>query len=518
MQTVLQTITAFTEILAVEGTVMSVLRGLSTVMRAIGVTILIAPLGTALLYLPLVIRLEIGQYLFALVIISGVYFIFLCLLGWPTVAVLRALGLRHRNAFMAAGAVEAVLMSFIVSGGFTPQPAEQLLWLASGALSGAVAGALLGRFDGARMFHVQQLEDERAGYTRQTTYRAFFSYSRADDAVADWLWGYLDKYRVPAGLMISPQAADFCSESLHPIFRDRFDLSAGGSLSTRLQSALERSDNLIVLCTPHSANSSWVDHEVRTFLSTGKETKIFPIIAAGEPDSADPASECLPAALRGRGLLAADLREGAHQGRRVGDGREFGALKIIAGMLGVDFDQLIGREHRRQLNRSAILLALFALTSALAAAALLFAYIAVGAFAWNQNNLEEAFASELDYLTLLYRADGSDGVRRYLDTRTSLNAGRASRLLCPYLLDADGVPFGQHGLELRLPVPAAIGTREKFSREILGKMTYAGSPFYRRLDGLVERVSQSHAVAVSFCNYDPPLFYGVFRAYFAGKS
>jgi hypothetical protein len=193
-------------------------------------------------------------------------------------------------------------------------------------------------------------------------------------------------------------------------------------------------------------------------------------------------------------------------------------LKVIAGILGVDFDQIIRREHRRQLNRSSVLIATVGLTGAVAAAALLFAYIAVGSFSWNQANLEEAFASELDYMTLLHRSSGVDAVKGYLDTRATLNPERPSRFLCPYLLGPDGIPAGKHPPQLRLPVPSEVGKREILNLELKGKPNYGGSPFYRRLDGLIERVSASHAVAVSFCNYDPPLFYGVFRAYFAGRS
>jgi MTH538 TIR-like domain (DUF1863) len=489
--------------------------------RAVATTVGAALAGTGIFFLPLLLRLAFGDFALYLLLIFPVYFVAICLLGWPTIAVLRALGFRNRESFMAAGAVWVALVGLIVSQGFADQLVEQLLWVISGALSGAAVGAIIGTFDGSRMVHAEQLEDQLSGYTKSITYRAFFSYSRADGTIADWLWEYLDKYRVPSGLVGVAENRRPLSNNLHPIFRDRFDLSAGGNLSTRLQSALERSDNLIVLCTPESAKSAWVEHEVQTFLGTGRESRILPVIAAGEPDSADPSIECFPPALRGRGILAADLRETGtrtQQGRQVGDGREFGALKVIAGLLGVDFDQLIRREHRRQQSRSAILIATVALTTSLAAAALLFAYVAVGSFAWNQRNLEDAFASELDYLTLVHRSDGVDGVKRYLDTRSSLSVGRASRFLCPYLIDPDGVPFGQHPPQLRLPFPSDIGKRESFSLELKGRTNYAGSPFYRRLDGLIERISPTHAIAVSFCNYDPPLFYGVFRAFFVGRN
>lgn len=489
--------------------------------RAIGTTTVAAFIGAAIFFLPLLIRLEISDFILVLALLSPVYLAALCLLGWPCIAILRSLGFLRGRSFILAGGTLGTLAGLIVSAMFTDQRVEQIVWAICGALSGAAAIAKTATFRSQKV-HAQQLEDQLSGFDKsQITYRAFFSYSRADDGLADWLWGYLDKYRVPPGLLASGQPLRPPVQNLHPIFRDRFDLSAGGNLSLRLQSALERSDNLIVLCTPDSAKSAWVEHEVQTFLRTGKESSIFPVIAAGEPESADPSTECFPPSLRGRGILAADLREASTTralSRRVGDGRELGALKVVAGILGIDFDQIIRREHRRQLNRSSILIATVGLTTALAAAALLLAYIAIGSFSWNQVNLEEAFVSELDYLTLLHRSNGVDAVKAYLDTRSSLTAGRPSRFLCLYLLNPDGVPHGRHPPQLRLPFPSTLGKRETLNLELKGQPNYGGSPFYRRLDGLIERVSEAHAVAVSFCNYDPPLFYGVFRAYFAGKS
>jgi hypothetical protein len=67
----------------------------------------------------------------------------------------------------------------------------------------------------------------------------------------------------------------------------------------------------------------------------------IPVIAAGEPDSGDPETECFPPALRGKALLAADLREiKLPTGQLIGDGREGGRLKLLAGLLGVGLDQL----------------------------------------------------------------------------------------------------------------------------------------------------------------------------------
>jgi WD40 repeat protein len=211
-------------------------------------------------------------------------------------------------------------------------------------------------------------------------YRAFFSYARADDRIANWLHRQLDGYRTPKPLVGSEGELGPVPAKLHPIFRDRTDLESGGHVDRALQDALEESETLIVLCTPTSAKSRWVNHEVETFLKLGREAAIFPVIAAGVPDSGDPDTECFPPALRGKGLLAADLREiKLPTGQLIGDGREGGRLKLIAGLLGVGLDQLLKREQARQ--RLAL--------AALSFSALVFAAVASAAvvqtFASNRN-------------------------------------------------------------------------------------------------------------------------------------
>lgn len=187
-------------------------------------------------------------------------------------------------------------------------------------------------------------------------YRAFFSYSRADDRLANWLHRALDSYRTPKTLVGARGAFGPIPERLHPIFRDRTDMAGGGELTARFREALEQSEALIVLCSPEAAKSPWVNLEVETFIALGKADRIFPVIAAGEPESSDPEQECFPPALRGRGVLAADIRDikTAH-GQRIGDGRDVGRLKLIAGLLGAPLDQLIQRERRRQRTLAAVL-------------------------------------------------------------------------------------------------------------------------------------------------------------------
>lgn len=140
---------------------------------------------------------------------------------------------------------------------------------------------------------------------------------------------------------------------LAPIFRDRDELPTADDLGEAVQEALQQSATLIVICSPAAARSRWVNEEVAHFKRLGRSRRVFAFIVAGEPNAKDPARECFPPALRfevgAEGvlpeqpveLIAADARE-------QGDGRHDAFVRLIAGMLGVGFDDLRQRElHRR---------------------------------------------------------------------------------------------------------------------------------------------------------------------------
>jgi len=224
-------------------------------------------------------------------------------------------------------------------------------------------------------------------------YRAFFSYARADDRIANWLHRQLDSYRTPSSLIGVEGELGPAPARLYPIFRDRTDLEAGGHVDSALMAALEASETLVVLCTPTSARSAWVNRECAAFIELGREKLIFPIIAAGEPDSGDAETECFPPVLRGRGLLAADLREiRTPSGQLVGDGREGARLKLIAGLLGLPLDRLVQRERRRQRQ----------LVTLLSGAALTFLAVAVAAagFWWLSDQRAATIEVQADRITI----------------------------------------------------------------------------------------------------------------------
>jgi serine/threonine-protein kinase len=179
-------------------------------------------------------------------------------------------------------------------------------------------------------------------------YRAFISYSHADEAWAKWLHQRLENYRVPARLVGRSGAHGIVPRRIGRCFRDQVELSAASHLSDILQQALRDSQSLIVVCSPSSAHSQWVNEEIKFFRALGKGGQVYALIVGGEPGAQDPARECFPAALlrdtAGQALvepLAADARAGR-------DGKVDGFLKLAAGLIGVGFDELRRREQRRR--------------------------------------------------------------------------------------------------------------------------------------------------------------------------
>src|SRR5262249_25813392 len=60
-------------------------------------------------------------------------------------------------------------------------------------------------------------------------------------------------------------------KSLRPIFCDREDFTAGHTLNEQTLAALDASDALIVVCSPASAQSHYVNEEIRLFRSRHPE-------------------------------------------------------------------------------------------------------------------------------------------------------------------------------------------------------------------------------------------------------
>jgi tetratricopeptide (TPR) repeat protein len=213
-------------------------------------------------------------------------------------------------------------------------------------------------------------------------YRAFLSYSHRDRQFAEWLHHELETYRLPKHMVGASTELGLIPARLHPIFKDREDLSAAGNLSEAITNALCRASALIVVCSPAAAASPWVNEEVRTFKQMHGPSRVFAVIVAGEPVAGrfmgQDEHECFPPALRFKvesdgKITDIPVEPIAADFRPQGDGKRIGKLKIVAGLIGVGLDELVQRETQRRQRRlryvAAASLAGMTVTSGLAVAA-----------------------------------------------------------------------------------------------------------------------------------------------------
>ena len=172
-------------------------------------------------------------------------------------------------------------------------------------------------------------------------YYAFISYKRNDQKWAEWLQEKLEHYKLPSNL----NGRDGLPKEIRPVFRDKSELAAG-VLADEIQKALDHSKYLIVICSPHSAKSEWVNKEVQSFIDSGRTDKIIPFIIEGTPNSGNDETECFPKAIRE--LSAEDELLGVNINEM---GRDAAAVKVVAQMFGLRFDDLWQRHEREKIRR-----------------------------------------------------------------------------------------------------------------------------------------------------------------------
>ncbi len=156
-------------------------------------------------------------------------------------------------------------------------------------------------------------------------YVAFLSYSHRDQEFGEAVHRELENYRIPADLVGKAGLHGAIPSKLRPIFRDRLDLEAGPSLCDQVTEAIANSQAMVVICSPASARSPYVNEEIRQFKALGRAHRIYPIIIDGEPG--DPEHECFTPALRhvvdADGNITAFLEEPiAADAREHADGKE----------------------------------------------------------------------------------------------------------------------------------------------------------------------------------------------------
>ena len=286
-------------------------------------------------------------------------------------------------------------------------------------------------------------------------YPVFISYSHRDERWASWLHKAIEGYRVPKPLVGRPGRDGTIPRRIFPVFRDRDELASSPDLSGELRDALSKSANLIVLCSQAAARSRYVNQEIIEFKRLGRADRVMPLIVDGEPYASSPEDECFPPALRfeidAAGALtdqpaepiAADLRP-------AGDGKENAKLKLLAGMLGVPFNDLRQRELIAARHRARI-------WQGIGAAMIVLAILATvgGWMAWRyaqhaEGLLAEAIGISAAELGGTVRVADQQGVSRTMIEELLGQAKSAFDGLIDRVREAPGLPWRQTAVPARL--------------------------------------------------------------------
>ena len=173
---------------------------------------------------------------------------------------------------------------------------------------------------------------------------AFISYSHKDVKEAKWLHKHLEYYKLPNDIF---NEYDEKNRYLRPVFRDKEDIGTG-VLKSVLRKELEASEYLIIICSPNSAQSTYVSQEAQVFIELGRINHIIPYIIDGIPKSGGE-KECFPESLINHvdkfpddEILGANINE---------VGRQKAFIRIVSSLLNVEFDTLWKRHKREQLKR-----------------------------------------------------------------------------------------------------------------------------------------------------------------------
>lgn len=159
----------------------------------------------------------------------------------------------------------------------------------------------------------------------ERSYRAFISYSHKDKIQVKGLQKRLETYRIPRKFR---HHADTAEKHVYPVFRDDTDLT-GVVLMDSIRKALDHSEFLIVICTPNSASSGYVNAEVDYFVQSGKADHIIPVVLHSQSPYELQTAACFPPR-----LIAAGIRpqEAVVYGR---SGRRWAIYRLMYRLLGL---------------------------------------------------------------------------------------------------------------------------------------------------------------------------------------
>lgn len=187
------------------------------------------------------------------------------------------------------------------------------------------------------------MEDNNKIALDQYDYYAFISYSTSDEKWAKWLHKHLENYNLPSALR---RTNNSLPKYIRPVFWYKTDLS-GTELHSALEKELTSSRHLVLICSPESAQSIWVNDEVKSFVDSNRTDSIIPFIVSGQPENPQKEDYCYPPILkdmpRTQMLRGIDVTK---------VGKQHALIDVVSTMFGLRFDTLWQRHKRAQIKKN----------------------------------------------------------------------------------------------------------------------------------------------------------------------
>ena len=372
-------------------------------------------------------------------------------------------------------------------------------------------------------------------------YWAFLSYSHQDNLVkrkdsvaahyrwAEWLHEALENWHVPAEFKQRRLPGDVAMpERFFPVFQDEKELPLNADLAGSIRTALEESRFLIVICSPRSAKSFYVNEEVRYFKELGRQPSILALIVDGEPNASEggktgfsPDEECFCPALRhplkadatldlskrdAQEPIAGDVRlmtEGPPRellANEVGhhhDVLDYMKLKLLAGLMHVGFDELAQRDKARQLREAAARnRRLWALVALFATIALIAVGAGVAAFLSRQEADRQRQTANEQRQEAEARKAEADDQRKVAQSETEEAVKQKKKalslLVTGYLQQASGY-FNPPGIKLSPPLDSGAEGGSYANNACLSDRTLSLALFESWREGLAYLAASARA-------------------------
>ena len=280
-------------------------------------------------------------------------------------------------------------------------------------------------------------------------YKAFISYRHRplDSEYAGKLHKRIERYEVPKDLRKDEEKKQ---KKLGLVFRDLEELPIADDLDENIRIALDNSEYLIVICSPDTPGSVWVQREIEYFLKHHERKNVLACLVAGTPEESFPPQLTQIRDESGNLVdtvepLAANIVADTAQKRNRLFRTE--SLRLLASLIGCPYDALYRREQRYRTQR---MVTAFAVLAAVAAA---FIGLLLNRNARIRDQLMETKRNESEMLAYISQIDMQNGnYRGALEDALNALPGRDPGR--PYVASAEealvnALYLYRHGLNMR---------------------------------------------------------------------